>query len=97
MRLVAMAVLAAGCGLGPRTLTTVGPPAANAPPVRPPVGVTTREWDDRATGRRLATTVWYPAAAGTAEERIWWDGIFPGGGSWNGAWRPDPVRREDPR
>ncbi len=56
------------------------PAAVTAP--RPPVGITSRVFDDRLRGRRLAVTVWYPAGPGTVEETTNFDGIFPGRGAW---------------
>ncbi len=67
--------------------------AASASSTRPPVGVTTREFRDRARDRALVTTIWYPAVDGTAEHTIYWDGIFPGRGAWNVPFRPTPQRR----
>jgi predicted dienelactone hydrolase len=62
---------------------------------RPPVGVTTRIFVDADRGgRELATTIWYPAADGTAEDTIYWDGIFPGTGAWNVPL--EPMRRKRP-
>jgi predicted dienelactone hydrolase len=61
-------------------------------PRRDPVGVTTRDFEDAQRGRRLATTLWYPAPADAVEETIWWDGIFPGTGAWQVPLRPGAER-----
>jgi predicted dienelactone hydrolase len=46
--------------------------------------------DDR--HRKLASTIWYPAADGTVEHEVEWDGIFIGQGAWNVPLRPTPHR-----
>jgi predicted dienelactone hydrolase len=84
--LLAVAV-AAACG--PFSITRDaplpgGPPPATQTTALPvvPVGVESREYVDARRGRRLNTTLWYPAPPGTEEQTIWWDGIFPGRGAW---------------
>jgi predicted dienelactone hydrolase len=81
----------------PPSTSDAGPhaarPASSAPARRPPVGVTTRVFQDAGRDRRLATTIWYPAVDGTDEHTIYWDGIFPGSGAWNVPLRPTPRRR----
>src|SRR5262245_33565066 len=62
------------------------------PPARPPVGITSRVYDDHARDRRLAVTVWYPAPPGTVEETTNFDGIFPGRGAWAAPLRTTPGR-----
>jgi predicted dienelactone hydrolase len=87
--LLALVVLAAGCSRLPLGLPWGAPsatPGPSSPP--PPVGVTTREYTDARRGRSLNTTIWYPAAPGTEEQTIWWDGIFPGRGAWQVALKP---------
>jgi predicted dienelactone hydrolase len=70
-------------------------PIERATRPRAPVGVTTRDYEDVRRDRKLNTTIWYPAAAGTEEETIWWDGIFPGRAAWEApvkaASRPFPI------
>lgn len=67
-------------------------PAASRSALRPPVGVTSRVFRDQGRDRGLATTIWYPATAGTVEQEIGWDGIFPGSSAWNVPIRPTPRR-----
>src|SRR6185295_5672300 len=78
----------------PPTVPAPGVAHATAAPVAP-VGVDSREYLDQRRGRRLNTTIWYPAAPGTVEQTIWWDGIFPGRGAWQApvkqASRPFPL------
>jgi predicted dienelactone hydrolase len=91
---ILLALCAAGCGGLARFAPSPDPGPVRAEqqdPAREPVGVTTRELDDVARGRRLATTIWYPAAPGTSEETIWWDGIFPGRGAWEAPMRATPT------
>lgn len=57
-------------------------------PTPPPVGVMSREYEDTGRDRKLNTTIWYPAAPGTEEQTIWWDGIFPGRGAWDAPIKP---------
>jgi predicted dienelactone hydrolase len=54
--------------------------------------VESREYVDERRGRSLNTTIWYPAAPGTEEQTIWWDGIFPGRGAWQA-----PVKKASRR
>lgn len=68
------------------------PPPAPAPPARPPVGVTMRTYRDTSRDRRLAVTVWYPAASGSVESDIGWDGIFPGRSAWDAPLRSGSRR-----
>jgi predicted dienelactone hydrolase len=72
----------------------VAPPTHASVPaaVRPPVGVASRVFNDAARDRMLATTIWYPAAAGTVENEIEWDGIFVGHGAWHAALRTNAPR-----
>jgi predicted dienelactone hydrolase len=92
--LLALALLAAvACrGRVPDEERPNGVTQTAAGPQRDPVGVTTRDFDDPARGRPLATTIWYPAAPGSVEEVIWWDGIFPGHGAWQAPLRAAPSR-----
>jgi predicted dienelactone hydrolase len=92
---ILLALVVAGCGVVARSLPSTDPVPARVAPLdtpREPVGVTTREFEDQPRGRHLATTIWYPAAAGTTEETIWWDGIFPGRGAWQAPMREMPAR-----
>lgn len=92
---LAILLAVSGCGVLSRlTPSTDAPPARveREEPRRDPVGVTTRELEGAARDRRLATTIWYPAEPGTAEETIWWDGIFPGRGAWEAPMRATPAR-----
>ena len=75
----------------PAAASPVPSESAAASAARPPVGVTTRLYRDDARTRALATTIWYPAVAGTVEHAIDWDGIFVGRGAW------DPPLRARPR
>ena len=68
-------------------------PADSRPALRPPVGVTSRVFRDQVRDRVLATTIWYPATAGTVEQEIGWDGIFPGSSAWDVPIRRAPRRR----
>ena len=72
---------------------TEEPAASKERPVsRDPVGVASRTFEDASRGRRLVTTIWYPAVQGTAEDDIDWDGIFPGRGAWNATPVASPRR-----
>ena len=92
-RLIGLAILAVACRANsPRT---TGTPAAGADPSaapRPPVGITTRIYDDPARGRRLPVTIWYPAPAGMVEATTNFDGIFPGRGAWEAPLRATSAR-----
>jgi len=66
-----------------KTLGTVPAASKEARVRRDPVGVASRTFEDASRGRRLVTTIWYPAVRGTVEDDIDWDGIFPGRGAWN--------------
>jgi len=59
---------------------------------RDPVGVASRTFEDTTRQRQLPTTIWYPAAPGTVEDDIDWDGIFPGRGAWNATPASTPRR-----
>ena len=91
------AALAVGCGRASAPAPHLAP-ATDAAPVAPalhqrlPVGVTSRVLHDAARDRKLATTIWYPAVAGTVEHEIEWDGIFMGAGAWDAASRSRPRR-----
>jgi predicted dienelactone hydrolase len=92
---ILFALCTAGCGVLAAIAPSPDPPSVRAEqpdPARDPVGVTTREFEDIARSRHLATTIWYPAAPGTSEEAIWWDGIFPGRGAWEAPMRAAPAR-----
>jgi predicted dienelactone hydrolase len=82
-------LVVAGCRAPDPNAPAVAAPAA---PARPPVGITSRVYDDRAHARRLAVTIWYPAAPGTVEETTNFDGIFPGRGAWEAPLRTTPAR-----
>jgi len=82
-------LLAAACRTPDPHAPAVDAPAA---PARPPVGITSRVYDDRAPDRRLAVTIWYPAPPGTVEETTNFDGIFPGRGAWEAPVRTTPAR-----
>ena len=56
--------------------TAPPPTPAARPAARAPVGVRKLPLPDG--GRRLAVTIWYPAAEDAVETTISWDGIFPG-------------------
>jgi predicted dienelactone hydrolase len=101
-RVLALGLLVTSCHRppAPRPADQSPPPPEPRPVERPthpqkPVGVTTREYEDARRGRKLNTTIWYPAVPCTEEEIIWWDGIFPGHGAWEAplkeASRPFPV------
>ena len=94
-RLVAVVLLTAACRRAtPQDpgATTTGADPTSAVRARPPVGITSRVYDDRARARRLAVTVWYPAAAGAVEETTIFDGIFPGRGAWEAPFPAAPGR-----
>jgi predicted dienelactone hydrolase len=88
----------AGCARqpahAPAAPTAATPPAAVAvrPPGRDPVGVMSRVFEDTGRHRELATTIWYPAAPGTVEDAIEWDGIFIGRSAWDVPLRATPRR-----
>jgi predicted dienelactone hydrolase len=93
---VAVLVLALACVLVPGCrgpVKTVKAPTDSPLPrtSRHPVGVATRTFEDSARGRQLVTVIWYPAAPGTVEDDIDWDGIFPGRGAWNPGCDPRPA------
>ena len=79
-------------GTGEAAIPADAPAAESRQAARAPVGVTSRIFHDCARGRELATTIWYPAAAGTVEQEIEWDGIFPGSSAWDAPIRPTPRR-----
>lgn len=98
-RIVALATAALTAACSHRPAAPADPsapsPAAHAAPSRPdrpPVGITSRVFTDDARARTLATTIWYPAAANTAEHDIEWDGIFIGHGAWDVPLRQNPRR-----
>jgi predicted dienelactone hydrolase len=87
-------LLAAGCA--PAVVSPPVPAPAVAPAGAPraadPVGVTSRVFVDARRDRKLATTIWYPAAAGSPQHEIEWDGIFIGHGAWDVPLRPTRHR-----
>jgi predicted dienelactone hydrolase len=94
-RLVALVVLVGACRRGPAppvAAPATDPVSARAATSPLPVGITTRVFDDQKRDRRLAVTIWYPAARGTVEDTTYWDGIFPGRGAWEARVRPAPAR-----
>lgn len=95
MTLTVVLVLGCGRGSAPAPHVPAGIDAARAASAvrqRPPVGIASRVLVDQARDRELATTIWYPAVAGTVEHDIEWDGIFLGSGAWNAAPRATPRR-----
>jgi predicted dienelactone hydrolase len=92
--LLCLVAVGSGASCAPAAHRAAATREVESPPVpaRPPVGVTTRVFHDAVHDRELATTIWYPAAAGTAEHTNYWDGIFPGTGAWQVARRPQPPR-----
>lgn len=93
---LAILLVVGGCGrlLAPPTagVGTVPSPASAQAPTRPPVGIASRVFTDPVRGRELMTTIWYPAAAGSVEDDIEWNGIFIGRGAWNAPLRTAPRR-----
>lgn len=91
---VVLLLVAVGCGRPPAALPTHGAMGEAAPvaPARPPVGIASRVFHDTARDRKLATTIWYPAAPETVEQEIEWDGIFIGHGAWHAPLRASPRR-----
>ena len=86
---IAVLLLAAACrSPDPQGGAVATPPA----PARPPVGITSRVYDDRVRDRRLAVAIWYPAPPGTVEETTNFDGIFPGRGAWEAPLQASPAR-----
>ena len=76
----------------PLPLASLAPPSPPAAPARPPVGLGSRVFTDAARGRELAATIWYPAADGSIEDDVEWNGIFLGRGAWHAAARATPKR-----
>lgn len=92
MLALALAV-ASACGRPlPLPLADVAPAPKPTAPARPPVGLESRVFTDAARRRELATTMWYPAAEGSVEQDVEWDGIFIGRGAWHAAARATPKR-----
>ncbi|MEO6026868.1 MAG: alpha/beta hydrolase [Candidatus Binatia bacterium] len=87
--LTILMMLAAACAPRP-ALRVAASPAAAPVRVRDPIGVTSRLFIDDTRDRKLATTIWYPAAAGSVQHEIEWDGIFIGHGAWNVPLRASP-------
>jgi predicted dienelactone hydrolase len=86
-------VVATACGRPlPLPLAGIATAPAPAEPARPPVGIESRVFTDGARDRELATTVWYPAAEGSVEQDVEWDGIFIGRGAWRAEARATPKR-----
>lgn len=91
--LVLALVVATACGRPlPPPLASIVPASTPAKPARPPVGLESRVFDDTARDRELATTIWYPAAEGSVEHDVEWDGIFMGSGAWHASLRAAPKR-----
>jgi predicted dienelactone hydrolase len=89
---VALGALACSRVVTPGASAGVVPPVASRTRDRPPVGIASRVFTDDDRDRQLATTIWYPAAAGTVEDEIEWDGIFVGHGAWRAPLRTTPRR-----
>ena len=92
--LVLLALLVGACAQRPPSPGATAAPAVPVSPARAgaPVGITSRVFEDAARDRKLVTTVWYPAAAGSPQHDIEWDGIFIGHGAWDVPMRPTPRR-----
>src|SRR4029453_6714154 len=85
-------LVVAGCRAPDPHAPALAAPAAQGALARRSVGISTRVHDDRAGSRRLAVTIWYPAAPGTVEEPTHFDGLFPGAGAWEAPLRTTPAR-----
>ncbi len=86
-------VVAIACGRPlPPPLAAIAPAPTPVATARPPVGIESRVFGDARRHRELATTIWYPAAAGTVEQDLEWDGIFIGRGAWHAPLRATPRR-----